>query len=51
MNVAILGAEQPSRIVANIIESQYNPWLEQEFHKVPMNVVAYVSGGALSHRF
>ena len=44
MNVAILGAEQPSRIVANIIESQYNPWLKRMLAE-PINVVAYVVSG------
>ena len=44
MNVAILGTEQPSQIVANIIEQHYNSWLEQRLGE-KINVVAYVTGG------
>lgn len=44
MNVAILGAEQPSQIVAQIIEQNYNIWLEQRLGE-KLNVVAYVMGG------
>ena len=45
MNVAILGANEVSQAVAKIIEDAYNPWLEQTFNKVPLNVVAYASRG------
>lgn len=44
MNVAILGAEKPSQIVANIIEQHYNSWLEQRLGE-KLNVVAFVTGG------
>ena len=44
MNVAILGAEQPSQIVADIIEQHYNSWIEQRLGE-KLNVVAYVAGG------
>ncbi|MBR1646959.1 MAG: radical SAM protein [Selenomonadaceae bacterium] len=43
MNIAILATGQVSQFVANIIENQYNNWLEQTFNKLPLNVVAYVS--------
>ena len=45
MNVAILGKEQPSQIVADIIDKYYNSWLEQRLGE-KLNVVAYVTGGA-----
>lgn len=45
MNVAILGAEKPSQIVANLIEAHYNSWLEQRLGE-KLNVVAFVTGGA-----
>ena len=44
MNVAILGTEQPSQIVANIIDQHYNSWLENQNYE-NLNVVAYVAGG------
>ena len=44
MNVAILGAEQPSQIVAQIIEQHYNPWLTQRLGE-SLNIVAYIVGG------
>ena len=44
MNVAILGKNQISQTVAKTIEDGYNPWLERKFNKMPLNVVAYVSG-------
>ncbi len=44
MNVAILGTEQPSQIVAQIIEQHYNPWLKQRLGET-LNITAYVGGG------
>ena len=44
MNVTILGADNISQIVAKTIEEGYNIWLEENFNKVPLNVMAYVSG-------
>ena len=44
MNVAILGIEQDSQYVVNVIENLYNPWLET-INKMPLNVVAYAMGG------
>ena len=44
MNVAILGTEQPSQIVADIIDKYYNSWLEQRLGE-KLNVAAYVTGG------
>lgn len=43
MNVAILGTEQVSQGVANVIENGYNLWLKNQ-RAEPLNVVAYVSG-------
>ena len=43
MNVAILGTEPPSQIVAQIIEQNYNLWLEHQ-GKEKLNVVTYVEG-------
>ena len=42
MNVAIFGTTQASQIVANIIENNYNTWLETN-QVEKLNVVAYVS--------
>ena len=44
MNVAILGAEQPSQIVAQIIEQHYNPWLMQRLGE-PLNITSYIVVG------
>lgn len=44
MNVAILGAEQPSQIVAQLIEQHYNPWLTQRLGE-SLNIAAYIVGG------
>ena len=44
MNVAILGTEQASTIVAEIIEGEYNLWLEKNLAE-PLKVVAYATGG------
>lgn len=44
MNVAILGTDQESQIVAEIIETHYNPWIESKLAE-PLNVVAYVAWG------
>ncbi|MBR4153073.1 MAG: hypothetical protein IKT98_08965 [Selenomonadaceae bacterium] len=46
MNVAILGTDQASQVVTNIIENGYNPWLRNKLAE-PINVIAYVSGGEL----
>ncbi len=43
MNVAILGTEPPSQIVAQIIEQNYNLWLERQGAE-KLNVVTYVEG-------
>ncbi len=45
MNVAILGTEQTSQVLANIIEQHYNLWLKQKLGE-NLNIVAFVSGGA-----
>ncbi len=48
MNVAILGTDQISQTVANIIENGYNPWLKSKLAE-PLNVVAYTPwGGGLA---
>lgn len=44
MNVAILGTEQASQSVAQIIEGGYNPWLRSKLAE-PLNVAAYVANG------
>lgn len=50
MNVAILGVNQPSQLVAQIIEQYYNTWLEHRLGE-KINVVAYVmwEGGEWRH--
>lgn len=50
MEVAILGATQESQIVSNIIENDFNPWLEKIFNKESLNVIAYASGGGCDIR-
>lgn len=47
MNVAILGAEQASQIVAQVIENAYNPWLKSRLAE-PINIAAYAVGGGVS---
>ena len=47
MNVAILGTNQHSQIVANLIEQNYNSWLEQRLGE-KINVVAYVTLGVIN---
>lgn len=42
MNVAIIGADQASQIVAQVIEGGYNPWLKENLAE-PLEVVAYVT--------
>ena len=44
MNVAILGMDQPSFIVADLITNHYNSWLKQRLGE-PLNVIAFIAGG------
>ena len=44
MNIAILGIDQASQIVAEIIETHYNSLLKRKLAE-PLNVVAYVTHG------
>ena len=41
MNAIILGTEQESQVVTNIIENGYNPWLKSKLAET-INVVAYM---------
>lgn len=45
MNVAILGTDQVSQVIANLIEQNYNLWLEQRMGE-KLNVVAFIGGEA-----
>ena len=44
MNVAILGTEQPSLIIADAINKFYNSWIEQRLGE-PLNVTAFITQG------
>ena len=43
MNVAIFGVHPSAQIVANVIESYYNPWLRERGGET-LNITAFVIG-------